>query len=156
MWYSTFVAYCTNKSIIAKVASWHNKSFIEIKVAHELWMHGRVIDCYFLKIDAELIIGLAMFVCSFNEAGRSMPHSWAISNAVNFHRFYTLTNPIGVVVPSISTIRALTPSNSDGSASSIVLFCWPSISPLKTYQRYLNKEMAQLKQVRVLSPTEGV
>lgn len=38
-------------------------------------MHGQVIDCYFSKIDAELIIGLAMFVCSFNEAGRSMPHS---------------------------------------------------------------------------------
>ena len=77
-------------------------------------------------------------------------------STVNFHRFLTLTNPTGVVVPSISTMSAFTPSSSDGSASSNVLFCGPSILSPKTYQRYLNKEMAQLKQVRVSSPAEGV
>lgn len=35
-------------------------------------MYGCVIDCYFLKIDVELIIGFVMFVCLFNEVGRSM------------------------------------------------------------------------------------
>ena len=38
---------------------------------------------------------------------------------------------MGVVVPSMSTTTAFSPSRRDGSiASSNVLFCWPSIAPL--------------------------